>query len=139
METNLQASSRLLLALPENTQNRGLIDALQREGFSVTSVVRSEEVVRQISEDAAIRILIIDSNLPGVNGYETVRFLRSNGYSELIIILLVWFNMQSMATANLVGCDELIAKPLDISGLVETAKKRAIEKIQSNPTTSKNP
>lgn len=128
METNLQASSRLLLALPENTQNRGLIDALQREGFRVTSAVSSEEVVRQITADDGIGLLIIDSNLPGVNGYETVRFLRSNGYSELVIILLVWFNMQSMAAANLVGCDELIAKPLDISGLVETAKKRVMER-----------
>lgn len=133
MEHNLQTSSHLLLALPENAQNRGLIDALQREGFSVTSVVRSEEVVRQISEDSDIRILIIDSNLPGVNGYETVRFLRSNGYSELIIILLVWFNMQSMAAANLVGCDELIAKPLNIAGLVETAKQRVMEKEQPSP------
>ena len=105
----------------------------------MTSAATSEEVIRLISEDSGTRLLIIDSNLPGINGYETVRLLRINGYSELIIILLVWFNMQSMAAANLVGCDELIAKPLDISGLVETAKKRTMEKTRSNPTTSKNP
>jgi CheY-like chemotaxis protein len=67
--------------------------------------------------------MILDTSLRGLNGYEVSRMIRESGNSEIIIILLAWFSVQSLEMANAVGCNELVAKVVNVQELVEVAGK----------------
>ena len=64
-----------------------------------------------INQEPEISLMVIDSDLPGINGYEVVREVRESGRKDIVIILLAWFCLPSMKMANELGANELIAKP----------------------------
>lgn len=104
-------------------------DAFILASFQVIMALEREEIIRFLTENPKIQLLLIDSDLPGVNGYETINYLRANGFSHLIIILMAWFNLQSLTAANLVGCNEFIAKPVNVANLLIAARQQLRSQI----------
>ena len=119
-------TSHLVLALTDPQLSETIREAFLQESFQVSVAANGEEAIRILSGDRRIHLLLIDSDLPGLNGYETVQYLRASGFSNLIVMLMAWFNIQSLAAANLVGCDEFIAKPVDVANLLTTARQQLL-------------
>lgn len=105
-----------ILYVEDNPENRMLVRAvLEAEGYPV---VDAEDGLSGI--EAAIReepaLILLDINLPGVDGYEIVAILKS--FPKLAatpVVALTAYAMQGDRQRTLVaGCDGYIQKPIDV-------------------------
>jgi CheY-like chemotaxis protein len=89
-------------------------------GHVVLSSTSAEEALQELS-DAHPDVILLDMNLPGMNGPEFVQLLRSNPRTCLLPIVAVTafpddFRRDEMLAA---GCKDFLAKPIDRHRLIQ--------------------
>jgi len=104
-----------ILYIEDNPENRMLVRALlESEGYTL---VDAEEGLAGI--EAALReqpaLILLDMNLPGVDGYEVGVILKSfPSLKQVPIVAVTAYAMEGDRQRTLVaGCDGYIAKPID--------------------------
>ena len=112
----------ILVATPDDRLSADLGIALKQTGFRVVFTTTGTEAV-QFSREEDVSMMILDTSLPGINGYEATQLIRQSGGEDIVIILLAWFCVQSLEMANSLGCNELVAKPVNAAELVEIVHK----------------
>lgn len=107
-----------VLHVEDNPENRALVRALlESEGYVV---IDAEDGPAGI--EAAIReepaLVLLDINLPGLDGYELGVMLRSfPALSGTPIVAITAYGMEGDRERSLVaGCDGYIRKPIDVDG-----------------------
>src|SRR5258705_11983125 len=105
-----------ILYIEDNRENRMLVRAvLEAAGYLI---VDAEDGLAGI--EAAIReepaLILLDINLPGVDGYEIVAILKSfpNLASSPVIALTAYAMQGDRQRTLVVGCDGYIQKPIDV-------------------------
>lgn len=95
--------------------------SLEAAGRNALAVFDGYDVLQLAKERPDLRVLLLDTNLPGMNGYQVSRMIRESGNEGMAIILLVWFTVQSMEMALVIGCNEVVSKPVqpeEVTGVV---------------------
>jgi two-component system cell cycle response regulator DivK len=87
---------------------------LTREGFDVRAAGSAEEAL-EILKDFRPRIVLTDIQLPGIDGLELTRRLKSDpATSHMVVLALTAYAMKSdEKRAFDSGCDGFITKPID--------------------------
>jgi two-component system cell cycle response regulator DivK len=87
---------------------------LTREGFDVRAAGSAEEAL-EILKDFRPRIILTDIQLPGIDGLELTRRLKSDpATSQVVVIALTAYAMKSdEKKAFDSGCEGFITKPID--------------------------
>src|SRR5215510_12930781 len=105
-----------ILHVEDNEENRRLVRALlESAGYTV---IDAEDGLSGI--ETAVReepaLILLDINLPGVDGYEIVAILKSfPNLASTPVIALTAYAMQGDRQRTLVaGCDGYIQKPIDV-------------------------
>jgi len=65
-------------------------------------------------------LMLMDMNMPVVNGIEAVRELRSNGFTQPVIALTASASASYRASAIEAGCNDYLVKPVDLATLLTT-------------------
>lgn len=108
-----------ILVVEDHLHNRELlVTLLELHGYSVITAGNGEEgVVRARAERPDL--IILDMELPGLNGYEAARLIRSDPEIGRTPILAVTAHALpgDEAKALAAGCDGYISKPIDTRGL----------------------
>ena len=75
-----------------------------------------------------INLVILDLNLPKVNGMDVLRFLKTNSkYSSIpVVILSTSSDHETIETAYKNGADSYITKPISYEGFVKEIKALSI-------------
>ncbi len=94
---------------------------LSSEGYGVTGFLSTENVKRFIEEESPA-LLIVDRNLPGVEGSDFVRQIRSEGYNVPVIFLTAKDKMKDMEKGFESGADDYITKPFELKELLFRVK-----------------
>ena len=106
----------VVLVVEDNEDNRELvIKVLSRRGFRVVGVETGQEALNSLAT-VAPDVILMDINLPGMDGYEVTRRIRElAGFSSVPIIALTAHAMRGDEAKSLAaGCDAYIAKPVDV-------------------------
>ena len=90
---------------------------LQKEGFETIGFLNTK-TVPQILEEEEIELLIMDRNLPGVEGSEFVSNLRDEGLDIPVIFLSAKDSDEDIQSGFLRGGDDYITKPFNMKELV---------------------
>ena len=83
---------------------------LTKEGYRVTGFVSTVNVERFLEEERP-QLMLIDRNLPIVEGSEFVRYLRRLGYDIPVIFLTAKDKEEEIEEGFEAGCDDYIRKP----------------------------
>ena len=90
----------------------------------------------KIAESQKVDLILLDINLPDIDGYEVARRLRSSAKSELAHVPVIAITANAMkADADKcldAGCNVYMSKPIDIQKLWETAEILVSSKYKSN-------
>ena len=108
--------SKRILYIEDNPDNRLLIRrVLQAEGYEVLEAVDGQTGMQRAAEAQPDPILM-DINLPEIDGYEvTARLKQLPGLSRIPIIAVTANVMKGDREKTLAaGCDGYIQKPIDI-------------------------
>jgi len=113
--------------------SEAMADAVQRglmaEGFSVDHVVNGDDGLWRARE-FTYDVLVLDIMLPGTNGYEICRTLRTEGDTTPILLLTAKDGDHDVAEGLDFGADDYLTKPFAFVVLV--ARVRALVR-RSNP------
>ena len=114
-----------VLVIEDNEKNRYLISfILKAAGYAVIEAVTGEEGV-----ETAIRehpdLVLMDIQLPGIDGYETTRRIRASpGGTKIPIIALTSYAMTGdRERALAAGCTGYVEKPINPDTILEEIQK----------------
>ncbi|GAB3808035.1 response regulator transcription factor [Spirosoma humi] len=93
--------------------SRGLTD----EGYTITTAYDGLEG-RQLARAHAFDLLILDINLPGLNGYNLCREVRAENPYLPVLMLTALGEIEDKVTGLGVGADDYLVKPFDFRELL---------------------
>lgn len=108
-----------LLIVDDNPQNLKLTRVLlASEGYTVRTAVDAEEALA-ILETFRPRLILMDLQLPGMDGLELTRKLKCDPeFLRIPIVALTAYAMKGDAEKALAaGCDGYVSKPIDTESL----------------------
>jgi two-component system cell cycle response regulator DivK len=108
-----------VLVVDDNSQNLKLVRVLLRtEGYDVRTAVDAEEALGEL-EVFTPRLILMDLQLPGMDGLELTRKLKADPTRrDIAIIAVTAYAMKGdEEKARAAGCDGYVAKPIDIETL----------------------
>lgn len=109
---------RILVVDDEENMRRTLTDILQEEGYVVTAA-RSGEQALAMSEQASYDVALLDVRMPGMNGVEAARRLRSLQDTVRIIFMSAYTNDMLQRQAFEEGAVAFLSKPLDLDHVLQ--------------------
>jgi two-component system cell cycle response regulator DivK len=114
-----------ILIVDDNPQNLKLVRVLlAAEGYAVRTAADGEEAVRLL-ESFTPRLILMDIQLPGIDGLELTRRLKADERrKDIIVVALTAYAMKGDEDkARAAGCDGYIAKPIDTDSLARTVRE----------------
>jgi len=90
---------------------------LAKEGYDVTGFLSADNVERFMEEESPA-LLIVDRNLPGVEGSEFVAYMREIGYDTPVIFLTAKDQESELEEGFKRGGDDYITKPFNTKELL---------------------
>ncbi len=110
-----------ILLIEDNELNRDMLSRrLQKRGYEIVMAVDGETGVAMAQSEAP-DLILMDMSLPGIDGWEATRILKSAPATRQIPIMAL--TAHALASdrdkALAVGCDEFDTKPIDLPRLLQ--------------------
>jgi CheY-like chemotaxis protein len=111
-----------ILVVDDNPTNLKLVAfLLTSRGYEIRAVMDAESVIKTL-ESWRPHLILMDIQLPGMDGFELTGRLKSDPRTrDIVIVALTAYAMKGDDTrATEAGCDGYIAKPIDTRAFPET-------------------
>ena len=119
--------SKILLLEDDANLNETVTEFLEEEGHEVVSVYDGHEAQEKLYE-SKYDLLLLDINVPGINGLELLKESREGGIVAPAIFITSMDSVDDLERGFKSGCDDYIRKPFALKELkirVETLLKRS--------------
>ena len=93
-----------------------LMEVLRSEGFNVTSASNGYEAMDAL-EEVSPDLILVDMKMPGMNGLDVLREIKSREISCLPIMMTAYGELEIANEAMGLGVKNFINKPFDIDDL----------------------
>ncbi len=118
--------TRVLIADDDTLVREAVRKILRMFGHEVVAVPSGEEALQQLS--AEIDLIILDINMPGMDGFETMRQINRRDLGIPVIFLTGVGSMEYAVKAINLGAYDFIPKPIEDLDIFNVKIRRAIEK-----------
>jgi two-component system, cell cycle response regulator len=115
---------RRVLVVDDDLENCKLIEeALLKEGFAVKTVISGKAALTSM-EEWSPQLVLLDQDMPGLTGLETLRMFRKNHYDVDVMFISANLSPKMISDALEAGADDYIRKPFSFREMVSRVKVR---------------
>jgi len=121
----------VILVVDDQPQNIELLEAhLVLQGYEIIKAANGEEALEKLSGNQ-IDLILLDVQMPGLDGFEVTRRVRQDHAHRLLPIILVTALRETEDRVKGIeaGCDDFISKPVDKMELL--ARVRSLLKVKA--------
>ncbi len=111
-----------------------LTDFLRREGYTVSNAESGEKAM-ELYERYGAKLLILDINLPGMDGFSVLSRVRETGNTH-VLITSARTGKEDQLKGLSIGADDYIEKPYDIDILIAKVKGIFKRKFEQDEITA---
>ncbi|GAB5443382.1 MAG: hypothetical protein Fues2KO_37310 [Fuerstiella sp.] len=131
VDADYDASGHRILVVDDRRDIRFLARSiLSRAGMEVEEVEHGQQALHLVEKaESDFDLIVLDMQMPVMDGYETARRLRSQGIDQPIIALTADAMQGDMKRCLDFGCDAYLSKPIDRQQLLSTVRSF----LQINP------
>ncbi len=144
MEDEGWAPVRRILLVEDDIINQKVIKEMLEEGGHTVAIANSGMEALKVFQKEPIDVILMDIQMPGMNGVETakrIRMLKPSGESVPIIALTAYMLHGDTEQLSEMGMDGYLSKPIQLQELyqmVDHMASRKEEEIQSFPEQEPN-
>ena len=111
-------NEKILIVDDEPAMRAGLQALLERQGYSVRTAADGMDALRECDLNPP-DLILLDVMMPGRNGFEICRELKSNAETRLIPVVLITGLTEKSDRINGIeaGADDFLSKPIDVTEL----------------------
>jgi CheY-like chemotaxis protein len=109
---------RILQVEDNETVSAMVKETLESEGWQVEACAEGTQALQRIMSDAHYDLLLLDYDLPGLNGVELLQQARALAHRRGILVIVLSGTAVEEAVMQ-AGADAFLRKPEDISSVVE--------------------
>jgi signal transduction histidine kinase len=113
----------ILLADDEIMLRDLLADLLESSGFNVIKVSSGMEALTVLTEEIKVDLIIIDYNMPEMNGLQCIQRIRELNFIMPIILSTGSLNLETKIDLQKFGINSLLNKPYEFDAMMSTIKK----------------
>ena len=110
IDKNLTSASKILVCEDMDAQRLMLTQLLENEGFLVTACNNGEKTI-EVFETDTFDLVLLDVNLPGMDGLEVFHELQSRKRTVSVIMMTAFSSVEQSVKAFKMGAINYLAKP----------------------------
>jgi DNA-binding response OmpR family regulator len=132
------SGERILVVEDDVGVGRGLVYALEDEGFQVQWAKRGQQALEAVNA-ARPQIVLLDIRLPDISGFDVCKQLRTTGHKMPILMLTARDEEVDRVLGLELGADDYIVKPYSLREVVSRIRaqlRRAYGSLASTINTS---
>lgn len=108
-----------VLLAEDNSDNQGLISFyIEKTGASV-EIAGNGKLALERAKEEVFDLILMDMQMPIMDGVEATHQLRQSGYSKPIVALTANAFKEDVDTCMSAGCDNFLSKPIDLDRFYE--------------------
>ena len=111
------AGKTVLLVDDETGLTTVLAKRLASRGLTVTTAASGEEGLAALQKDNDIALVVLDINMPGMDGLETLREIKTLRPEVEALILTGYPSVEAALEGMRLGAYELLSKPIELDAL----------------------
>jgi signal transduction histidine kinase/ActR/RegA family two-component response regulator len=122
-----QLRARVLVVDDGPDNLRLMVHVLGRAGAEVETATNGEDALARVAEaeraERRFDVVLMDMQMPGMDGYAATRELRRRGFTRPILALTANAVPGTRETCLAAGCDDFATKPVDREELIERIRR----------------
>lgn len=132
------AKKKILVVEDEASIRSFIVINLERAGYEVCEAESGEAALELLHSEQGIGVALLDLMLPGIDGFELCRRIRSGGSKIGIIMLTARTQEVDRVTGLMTGADDYVTKPFSPTELIARidALYRRLGDVVSEDTSS---
>ena len=112
------AKKKILVVEDEASIRSFIVINLERAGYEVCEAESGEAALELLRREQGIGVALLDLMLPGIDGFELCRRIRSGGSKIGIIMLTARTQEVDRVTGLMTGADDYVTKPFSPTELI---------------------
>jgi len=122
------ATAKVLLVDDEKPFVETMIKRLNKRDLEITAAFDGEQALQKLEEDKGIEVVILDIKMPGMDGMEALRHIKSKHPLVEVIMLTGHATVETGIEGMKIGAFDYLMKPCDTTELVAKVAEAAARK-----------
>ncbi|MEI7727204.1 MAG: response regulator [Bacteroidota bacterium] len=113
MKSKACSKSTILIVRKKSATQRDLTSLRFNDHLQFITAESGYEAIRLLRDHLETTLVLINADLPGMNGFDTTFQIRKISYEIPVILLANQGNTESVSLSKLYGCSRLLQSPVD--------------------------